>query len=183
MLNTSHTVWTSYLFIHSVPVHAITPSWDIVLRPSKPWHQMRCFWVCASFPYGTDDQWQVSITHGFACRFVDCICIFVFHILCVFKLETVNSCKSMIDSMFLWKINSYNSLINLHQGPYQTTPTLIYHGAKSAFCYNLRRIMVHLWLARLEYVRIIPIPIATWPSWPPPSHIYMLLAQVAPSNL
>lgn len=129
----------------------------------------------------TDDQWQVSSTHGFACRFVDCI--FVFHILCVFKLETVNSCRFMIDTTFIWKIHSYNSLINLHQGPYQTIPTLIYHGAKSAFCYNLRRIIMHLWLARLEYARIIPIPIATWSSWPSPSHIYMLLAQVAPSNL
>ena len=134
------------------------------------------------FHIETDDQWQVSITHGFPCRFNDCICIFVFHILCVFKLETVNSCKFMIDAMLLWKINSYNSLINLHKGQYQTIPTLISWGQVGFLLQPTQNHKMHLWLARLEYVRIIPIPIA-WPSWPPPSHIYMLLAQVAPSNL
>ena len=184
MLNTSHTVWTSYLFIHSVPAHAITPSWDIVLRPSKPWHQMRCFGVVVSFPYR--NRWRVAGKHYPRLRLPICwLSLYFFFTLCVFKPETVNSCKFMIDTTFIWKINSYNFLINLHEGQYQTIPTS-YHGARSAFCYNLRRIIIHLWLARLEYLRIIqsyPSIIATWPSWPPPSHIYMLLAQVAPSNL
>lgn len=130
------------------------------------------------FPY-RNRWWPVAsktVFLGSTCRFA---------VQFVFVLFSHSMCLQTGDSkfMFLWKFHSYNSLINLHEGPYQSIPTLIYHGAKSAFCYNpTQNHKMHLWLARLEYVRIIPIPIA-WPSWPPPSHIYMLLAQVAPSNL